>query len=159
MQRISVIFLILMLLTACGKEVKTVDARIYYIDHELLALIGVPVAVEGENISERAQNVLNKLVDGQDFNRKIKRQIPKTYGLMTVSMEGSCAVVNLSEEFVRRHEDGRIAERLTVYQIVNSLTSLDGINSVRFTINSKTNRNFKGFLDMRETFVHKAHVL
>lgn len=159
MRKISFIILIFMLLSSCAKEEKKTDVKIYYIDHELFMLVGMPDSVEGENVSEQAECILDKLVAGQDFNRKIKRQIPKKYGLMTVTIENSCAVVDLSEEFIRLHEDGRIAERFTVYQIVNSLTSIDGINSVRFTIAGNIKKDFKGFLDMRETFFPKPFVL
>ena len=42
---------------------------------------------------------------------------------------------------------------LIVYQIVNSLTSIDGIDNVRFTVDGKVKKEYAGFIDMRETFI------
>ena len=155
-----VILILCMLMSGCGnKDEKTPNTSVYYIDSELLMLIGVPSYCEGESSQEMAENMLEKLRIGQDFNRKIKRQIPDIKNGMTVSVNEKTAVVNLSSEFVEKHSEGRIAEKLTVYQIVNSLTSIDGIDYVRFTINSEECKCFKGFIDMREIFSHKDYVL
>ena len=42
---------------------------------------------------------------------------------------------------------------LMVYSIVNSLTEIDGIVNVRFTIDGRVQKDFVGYLDMRETFI------
>ena len=42
--------------------------------------------------------------------------------------------------------------------IVNSLTSIDGIVKVKFTIDGKPQKNFKGFIDMREAFIPDYYV-
>ena len=47
----------------------------------------------------------------------------------------------------------RDLEYLFVYQIVNSLTSIEGIDAVNFKIDGKIQKKFKGFVDMREVFV------
>ena len=48
----------------------------------------------------------------------------------------------LKQELVDKHPDGRDLELLTVYSIVNSLTGLDGIVNVRFTIDGKRQKDF-----------------
>ena len=155
-----IIVLLCILLAGCEeKHDETPNTSVYYIDSELLMLIGVPTYCEGENNQEIAENILLKLRAGQDFNKKIKRQIPDIDNGMTVRVSEKTAFVNLSSEFVEKHAEGRIPEKLTVYQIVNSLTSVDGIDFVKFTINNKESKCFKGFIDMREIFSHKDYVL
>ena len=63
------------------------------------------------------------------------------------------AYVDIKQELVDKHPDGRDLELLTVYSIVNSLTGLDGVVNVRFTIDGKRQKDFKGYIDMRETFI------
>ena len=67
-------------------------------------------------------------------------------------MNGKTAYVNIKEKMISSHPDGRELELLTVYQIVNSLTSIEGIENVRFSINGRVQKNFMGYLDMREIF-------
>ena len=62
------------------------------------------------------------------------------------------AYVDIKQELADKHPEGRDLELLTVYSIVNSLTGLDGIVNVRFTIDGKRQKDFKGYIDMRETF-------
>ncbi len=157
---ISLLLILIVILSGCGKSEKnTQNVKIYYIDSELLMLVGMPEKISSNNIQEAAEKVIRKLVGGQDFNRKIKRQIPNIKNGISVKVENKTANVNFSSEFVEAHSEGRIAERLTVYQIVNSLTSLDGIDSVTFTINGEKCKCFKGFIDMRQAFTHKELVL
>jgi hypothetical protein len=54
---------------------------------------------------------------------------------------------------VEAHPEGRELELLTIYSIVNSLTGIEGISTVRFTINHEITKDFMGYVDMRETFI------
>jgi hypothetical protein len=72
---------------------------------------------------------------------------------MTVKVKDKIAYVDIKKDVVNEHPDGRDLEMLTVYSIVNSLTGIDGIVNVRFTIDGKIEKKFKGYLDMRETFI------
>ena len=155
-----IVLLLCILLTGCEEPTdKEPNTTVYYIDSELFMLIGVPTYCEGENRQMIAENILLKLKEGQDYNRKIKRQIPDIENGMTVKISENTAFVNLSPEFVEKHTEGRVPEKLTVYQIVNSLTSVDGIEYVRFTIDNKESKCFKGFIDMRGIFSFKEYVL
>ena len=57
------------------------------------------------------------------------------------------------QEIADMNPVGRECELTTVYRSVNSLTGLDGIVNVRFTIDGKRQKDFKGYIDMRETFI------
>ncbi|MBQ3471820.1 MAG: GerMN domain-containing protein, partial [Clostridia bacterium] len=88
-----------------------------------------------------------------DENPKIRRLIPKISGCLTARMEDYNVTEDIKSEVIKKHPEGRDLELLTIYQIVNTLTGLDGVKTVRFTIDGKTQRNFMGYLDMRETYV------
>ena len=100
-----------------------------------------------------AQRVADELVKGRDDNPKIRRLIPDVRGALKVKVVNDCAYVDINGEVKKKHPEGRDLELLTVYQIVNSLTELDGIRTVRFTVDGEVTRDFMGFIDMRETFV------
>jgi hypothetical protein len=65
---------------------------------------------------------------------------------------GNTAYVNLLGELSSHINKNPETEGLVIYQIVNSLTSIDGIDYVRFTIDNEVKKHLLGFLDMREIF-------
>ena len=72
---------------------------------------------------------------------------------MTVSVKDDIAYVDIKDSMIQNHEDGRDLELLTVYSVVDSLLSIKGITNVRFTVNGHKQKDFMGYLDMRETFI------
>ena len=153
------IFFVILALTvasvahARGAHLVRTDVKLYMIDAEMLRLIPVKIKIPEGETQRMAQRLLDELVDGRDDNPKIRRLIPKIEGCLTANVEDNNVTVNISGEVIKKHPEGRDLELLTVYQIVNTLTELKDIKTVRFTIDGKTQRNFMGYLDMRETFV------
>ena len=129
---------------------------VYYVDSDMLRLVSVSTPCDGNTPQKQAEEVIDKLILGKDHNKKIKRMIPDTEGCITVKVMGNTAYVDIKGK--ENFPDGRIAEELVVYQIVNSLTSIDGIVKVKFTFEGKTEKEFKGFIDMRETFIPDYYV-
>lgn len=138
---------------ARGVNVATTETRLYFVDTEMLRLIPVRVTIPDGTTEKKAQRVLDELVKGRDDNPKIRRLIPNISHCLTARVEDETVYVNISSKMVENHPKGRDLELLTVYQIVNSLTEIDGVKVVRFTINGSVERHFMGYLDMRETFV------
>lgn len=158
MKKIIFVFMLLSVFCAVtvsfGKNViTTTEVRLYYTDSQILKLIPIRVQIPAQSPEEQAKTVLKMLIDGNDENLKIKRTIPKIPGGMSVYVKDEIAYVDIKKSILDKHTDGRDIELLTVYSIVNSLASIKGINNVRFTIDGKIQRNFMGYLDMRETFI------
>lgn len=129
------------------------EISIYYVDAQMLRLIPIKTEIPIMSKQKMAKEVLRELTDGLDDNPKIRRIIPDIKNGMTVKVIDKIAYVDISDEMAKKHPDGRDLELLTVYSIVNSLTCIDGIVNVRFTIDGKKEKNFKGYIDMRETFI------
>ena len=132
--------------------------KIYFVDASIQRLIPTEYSLKQKSTQASAEFVIKKLLEGQDENNKIARIIPRVKNGLSVNMKGRTAVVNMTEEFVKNHSSYRAHEILTVYQIVNSLTELEGIDNVKFTIDDKIKKDFKGFIDMRETFIPDYYV-
>ena len=64
----------------------------------------------------------------------------------TVSAEG-VATINLSKEFQKNFGGGSAGEQMTMYSIVNTLTSLPSIHSVQFLLEGKKLDGILGNLD------------
>lgn len=135
------------------EQPETIEVKLYFVDAGIMRLIPISARICKTDTEHEAKSVLNALISGRDDNPKIRRLIPDIKKCMSVRVNGSTAYVNITQKMIDAHPDGRELEILTVYQIVNSLTSIDGITNVRFKINSQTQKNFMGYLDMRETFI------
>lgn len=143
-----------------SRSVKTdsADVKLYFVDSQMMRLIPVITQIPKTTPERMAQHVLDSLMEGHDDNPKIRRLIPyKKHGL-TVKLDNQTAYVDIDSYIVQNHPDGRDIEMLTVYSIVNSLTEIDGIVNVRFTIDGEIQKDFMGYLDMRETFIPDYYV-
>ncbi len=126
---------------------------VYFADKEMLKLVPEEMEVSGNNNDKIAKKIIRELEKGRDGNDKIIRVIPKVKNGIKVKTQNDTAIVNFSNKFVQAHSGGSINEILTIYSIVNSLVSIDGITKVKFTINGKPSTEFKGHIDFTETFV------
>ena len=136
-----------------GMQAQTQEVKLYFVDAEMLRLIPISTTIPKTSTQKMAQYVVDELIEGRNDNPKIRRLIPKEKRCMTVKVKDTIAYVDIKKSMVEGQPEGRDLEMLTVYSIVNSLTGLDGIVNVRFTIDGKTQKDFKGYLDMRETFI------
>ena len=134
------------------------NPEIYYIYSDMLRIVSVEFPCKENSTEGQATEVIAQLIEGQDKNKKIRRMIPDIKNCLRVRVENDVAYVDISGKCIEHFQDGRVAEELIVFQIVNSLTSIDGIVKVRFTIDGKSKKDFKGFIDMRETFIPDYYV-
>ena len=63
-------------------------------------------------------------------------------------------LIDLSKEFIDNHEGGEEAENLTIYSIVNTLTELNEVASVKILINGREDQSFNdNKINFRNAFV------
>lgn len=155
----TILFILLLSVAAYGVIISLADKRekvpvqVYVVDSELMRLIPIGDEIIGGDTASMAREALNRLIDGYDKNRKIRRIIPDDRRCLSVCVSGKTACVNInSSRFDSAVLTNRDVEKLFIYQVVNTLTSIDGIKSVRFTVDGMTVKRFAGFVDMRETF-------
>ena len=100
----------------------------------------------------REKTVLEQLIAGPE-EVDAQRTVPVETKLrdVTTTKDGIC-YVNLSQDFVAKHNGGEMAEKLTIYSIVNSLCELDHIDKVQFLIEGKKVDQFKGTMDIKTPF-------
>ena len=87
---------------------------------------------------------MNLLIKGPQSSN-LKKLIPDGTVIHDINIKNSCAEINLSNEFL---ELGDEKNKLKIINsIVNTLTNLKEINSVKFLINGETNEK------LSETYV------
>ena len=126
--------------------------EIYFVDRQMHRLLPTDFKTSEKSQKKISREIINSIILGKDFNNQILRIIPDIPKCIRVKVKKGTAFVDLSSEITNHVPKNAETERLIVYQIVNSLTSIPDINFVKFTIDGKTKKDFLGFLDMREIF-------
>ena len=84
------------------------------------------------------KQIMELLIKGPQSS-DLKKLIPDGTILHDIKIENSCAIINVSNEFLNYQND---EEKYNIINsIVNSLTNLKEINSVKFLINGEENEN------------------
>lgn len=155
---LSAVIIAITVVNGCSSKDDAMNVKLYFVDSSMQRLIPSDFKVETKRPQKAAKAVISELLKGRDNNPKIMRIMPDINDGLSVSVKGTTAYVNMSSEFADKHSSSRQHEYLTIYSIVNSLTSVDGIVNVRFTIDKKEQKDFKGFCDMRETFIPDYYI-
>lgn len=113
-----------------------------------------------KNLSSHASIVINELIKGPSDEKAFRRTVPEEAKLNSpVSISGKVATVDMSKEFKTKHPGGKDAEKMTIYSIVNSLTELEGIEKVKFTIDGKAQKEFMGNFKFDAIFPRSIHLI
>lgn len=87
-------------------------------------------------IKEPYKEIMNLLIKGPQSS-KLKKLIPEGTAMHDIKVEKSCAIINLSNEFLNYEtEENKLK---IINSIVNTLTNLKEIDSVKFLINGEEN--------------------
>ncbi|MCX4302919.1 MAG: GerMN domain-containing protein [Clostridia bacterium] len=86
--------------------------------------------------------LINLLLEGTTLET-LESAIPKETKLIGTVLENDCLVVNLSKEFIEKQEGDAVAKVNSIYSIVNTVTELKEITSVRILIEGEANKGFE----------------
>ncbi|WMI80179.1 GerMN domain-containing protein [Anaerotignum sp. MB30-C6] len=127
--------------------------KLYFSNADASDLVVEDRVVEVNANQPRERTVLEQLIAGPKEAENYAT-IPVETKIMdvTTTSDGVC-YVNLSQEFVTKHNGGSTGELLTIYSIVNSLSELENVVKVQFLIEGEKMEAFKGHVDFSTPFV------
>lgn len=97
--------------------------------------------------------ILNLLITGAQ-NEALEKTIPEGTIVNSAKIEGDILKIDLSQEFIDNQTEGEEQEMYTIKSIVNSLTELSEVNSVKILINGEENKEYK---DGKVTFTKEFY--
>ena len=154
---ITVIMLygIIFMLSSCSnaEDAGKTTVKLYYADSELSRLLPYEDEIPEGDTGQMAQAALDKLTEGRDDNKKIRRLLPRRR--LRVYVNGSIAYVDLPSDIAEAVPQSRDIERLIIYQITDTLTDMKGIRFVKFTVDGEERKELLGFFDMREAYKYR----
>lgn len=158
MRRVVFLFIILSAVVsvavACSTrgDVPKTETAIYFVDLRMNRLLEYKTEIIDADTEHMAQAVFEQLVQGRDEDDNIRRVIPDEKGLLSVTVRNDVAYVDINSKIKEHMGYGYDTEKLFVYQIVDTLTSVKGVRFVKFTTDGEVHKDFMGFMDMRETY-------
>lgn len=125
------------------EQMRQTSLTLYFEDKESLELVKEERKVDAKNLLDNPyMYIVNLLINGTE-EENLQNPIPVGTKVNKVELKGDCAYVDLSGEFLNS------SGMNPIYSIVNSLTELKEVNSVKILIDGKEQDN------MKEAFVRK----
>lgn len=97
--------------------------------------------------------LVNMLIEGPESDF-LQKTLPEGTKLLGAELMGECLQINLSKEFIDNAPQDEKDKTNCVYSIVNTVTELNEVNSVKILINGEES---KGFEDIGLDFSEEIH--
>lgn len=116
---------------------------LYYQNKETKELMPEGRMVDSKTLlTDPYATLMGLLLEGPK-NEKLQTVIPEGTRVLKAELKGDIVYLDLSKEFIDNHKGGQEEENTTVYAIVNTLTQLNEVNSVKILINGREDQAFK----------------
>ena len=98
------------------------------------------------------KTIIEMLIEGPK-SEKLERTIPEGTKINKIEKKADTLIIDFSKEFIENHKGDEMQEKLTINSIVNTVTELTEINSVRILIDGEKDKAFKdGKINFIEEF-------
>lgn len=132
------------------KKYKTV--KLYFSNEGATALVPEEREIEVSPTQPVEKAIMEQLITGPKKEGHISTVPPETKIRDITTTEDGICYVDLSAEFVTKHNGGTTGEMITIYSIVNSLTELENVKKVQFLIEGEKQEEYKGYIDFSKPF-------
>ena len=88
------------------------------------------------------EKIINLLIEGPK-NEKLEGVIPENTKVLKTYLDKDCLVIDLSKDFLNFDMEKENAKENLINSIVNTLTELTEVNSIKFLIEGNENEQFK----------------
>lgn len=95
-----------------------------------------------ELVEDPYRKLMELLIEGPQ-NASLSKTIPDGTRINKIELKGDTLYIDLSAEFIDNHSGGEEQESATIYSIVNTMTNLTEVNSVKILIDGEENKAFK----------------
>jgi len=133
------------------EKTNTQNVTLYFSDDQSMFLKAEVRTIEVKQSQTLENQIVEQLIIGPEESGNYPT-IPIETKIRDIKTDSGTCYVDLSNEFVSKHNGGTSAEMMTIYSIVNSLTELENVKNVQFLIEGKKVDYFKGHFDFSKTF-------
>ena len=129
------------------EQLRQTIVSLYFISQETGEIVPEARLVDiKEILNNPCEKLINLLIEGPK-NEKYKSIIPENTKLLKTYMEGDCATIDLSTEFLNYDKSDVTMKDKLINSIVKTLTQLTEVNNVKILIDGNENEEFKEIYD------------
>ena len=137
-----------------NEQMRQTIVSLYYKNKDTKELMPEGRVIDSKELLENQYKKLVELLIEAPKNDKLESAIPEGTKVNNAKIEGDIVYLDLSKEFIENHAGGQEEESLTIYSIVNTLTELTEVNSIKILIDGKEDESFKdGKINFSEPFL------
>lgn len=130
-----------------GEEITEEQERqtiisLYYMNSETKSLVPEARVIDAKNLLENPyKRLVEYLIEGPK-NEKFQSSLPENVKVNGASINGDMVILDLSQEFIENQSEETI--KIAISSIVNTLTELNDVNSVKILINGEEGKKIEG---------------
>lgn len=130
-----------------GEEITEEQERqtivsLYYTNTETNTLVPEARVIDAKNLLENPYKTLVEYLAEGPKNEKLQCSLPSGTKVNNANINGDIVTIDLSQEFIENQNTDAL--KLSIYSIVNTLTELNDVNSVKILINGEENKKVEG---------------
>ena len=127
------------------EQLRNTIISLFYINKDIGELEIENKLIDAKKLLDNPYEELIKIWLEEPNNKKLSNNCSKNVKINSVKLEENCAIVDLSNEFIDEYQgtDEQIPQM--IYGIVNTLTELTEVDSVKILINGKENKYLGSF--------------
>ncbi len=143
-----------------GEQLRQTMIALYFNNKDTNTLVPEARSIDVKELTkEPYQTLLNLLIEGPK-GEKLERTIPEGTKVNKVELKGNVLWIDFSKEFIDNHKNGAEAESGTVYSIVNTMTQLNEVSSVKIVVDGKEDCAFSdNALSLKDVFLPKDETI
>ena len=129
---------------------------LYFINPESNSLVPEARRVDVKNLLENPYKVMVELLIDGPKNDKLTKSVPEGTRVNNARLKNNMVELDLSKEFIENQNGDIENASLSIYSIVNTLTELNEVNSVKILIDGEENKKFNNIdLSLEGEFIRK----
>ena len=134
------------------EQLRNTIVNLYYIDKDTNEVKSESKLIDVKNLMNNPyEKIINMWLEGPT-SEKLKNNCTKNVKLNSIKLEDDCIVIDFSNEFIDEY-NGEENEKINlIYCIVNTMTELTEINSVKILINGQEGK-YLGDFNLSEKYL------
>ena len=125
------------------EQMRQTIVSLYFYNENTNSLVPEGRLIDVKELVEKPYNKLVELLIQGPNNAELSKTIPEGTRINKIELKGDTLYIDFSKEFIDNHEGGEDKEKATIYSLVNTMTNLTEVNSIKILIEGEENKAFK----------------
>ena len=124
------------------EQMRQTIVSLYFYNESTQSLVSEGRLIDVKELLEDPYKKLMELLMEGPQNSSLTKTIPDGTKINNIELKGDTLYIDFSKEFIDSHVGGENMESATIYSIVNTMTNLTEVNSIKILIEGEENKAF-----------------